>query len=278
MKADLHSHSTASDGVHTPTETVKMAKEAGLRAFAITDHDTVGGVEEGLRTGREIGIEVIPGIEMSSLANGQDIHVLGYYVNHTDPTFLQKLKELRETRGSRNRMMVEKLRELGIDITIEEVKARKEGMDNQNVGRPHIAEVLIAKGVVQSMNEAFDKYLGKDGQAYCNPERIPPEKAIDLIIEAGGVPVLAHPGLYEDDALVERIIQQGLIGIEVYHPDHDELAELRYLKLAEKYQLLVTAGSDFHGSRNGSMYHAPIGTSTIDPSVIDKLKDKAKNR
>jgi len=278
-RVDLHIHTTASDGLYSPEEVVRMAKKTGLRAIAITDHDTVGGVAQAAAAAANLGMELVPGIEISTLANGQDIHVLGYFVDTEQEWFLQRLQSLRNTREERNRKIIEKLNELGIAITWEELQAKKRGaISEKNVGRPHIAEILVDKGVVRSMDEAFDRYLGKDGAAYVTTKRITPFEAIDLIKEAGGVPVLAHPGLYENDALVEEIIAHGLAGLEVYHPDHDEECTERYLEMAERHGLIVTAGSDFHGERHGSMFHAPIGTKTVAYEQVERLKSAAKKR
>ncbi|SEN06974.1 PHP domain-containing protein [Lihuaxuella thermophila] len=275
MRVDLHCHTTASDGLLTPAQVVRLAKEAGLAAVAITDHDTVAGVEEAKQAGSELGVEVVPGVEISTLWNGREIHMLGYFIDTQHPDLLNKLKAQREVRKLRNRMMIEKLNELGIDITMEEVEAKKRG-PNLNVGRPHIAEVLIDKGVVQSMDEAFDRFLGRDGLAYVTPERISPQDAIELVHASGGVAVIAHPGLYERDELIPELVRKGLNGIEVNHPDHPEQAKERYRLLAEQYQLIATAGSDFHGERNGSMYHAPLGTCTVDYTSLTALKSAAR--
>ena len=188
-----------------------------------------------------------------------DIHVLGYFIDYTDPVFLYKLEQLRNVRQIRNEMVIERLQGLGISITMEEVDAEKEGRGN--TGRPHIASVLIKKGVVQSMDEAFENYLGKGGLAYCNPPRITPYEAIDLIVTAKGVPVLAHPGLYKNQELILSLINHGLKGIEVYHPDHSQDEESLYKGLAEQYSLIQTAGSDFHGIRDGEVFHGDLGES-----------------
>jgi predicted metal-dependent phosphoesterase TrpH len=278
-RVDLHIHTTASDGMFAPEDVVRMAKEAGLVAIAITDHDTVGGVAQAVAAAAKWGMELVPGIEISTLADGQDVHVLGYFVDTEQEWFLKRLQSLHNTREERNRKIIGKLNELGIAITWEEVQAKKRGASPQkNIGRPHIAEVLVDKGVVRSMNEAFDRYLGKDGAAYVTTKRISPFEAIDLIKEAGGVPVLAHPGLYENDALVEEIIAHGLAGLEVYHPDHDEEHTQRYREMAEQHGLIVTGGSDFHGERHGSMFHAPIGTKTVAYDQVEQLKSAARNR
>ncbi len=272
MKVDLHSHSTASDGLHSPAENVKMAKEAGLAAFGVTDHDSVGGIDEALSVAQELGIEVIPGIEMSTVENNQDVHILGYFIQHQNKEFLNTLTELLKVRDHRNEMMVDKLNELGIPITMDEVKGklRREGA---NVGRPHIAEVLIEKKIVETMEEAFDIYLGKKGKAYVNPVRIRPEDGIDIILKAGGIPVIAHPGLYDDDEMVVRLIQYGLKGIEAYHPDHDQAGEKKYQEMGDRYNILVTGGSDFHGTRGEITFHAPIGTKTVSYDIVEKMKN-----
>lgn len=275
MNADLHTHSTASDGLNPPADNIKLAKEAGLTALAVTDHDAIGGIDEAIEAGKSLGIEVIPGIEISTVEKGQDIHVLGYFINHQDQQFLETLIELQGVRDKRNEMILDRLNELGIKITMDEVLAKIKRAD-ANVGRPHIAEVLLDKGIIQTMEEAFDIYLGKDGKAFVNPIRISPEEGIDIIKKAGGVPVLAHPGIYDDDEMVVRLIKYGLVGIEAFHPDHDENGERKYKEMAERYGVLATAGSDFHGSRAGVMFHAPIGAKTVDYELVEKLKSFAK--
>ena len=274
---DLHSHTTASDGTYEPEENVKRAKEKELKALGITDHDTVAGVAAAIEASHRWNVEVVPGIEISTVDQNQDIHVLGYYINYKDKQFLSRLEELRATRDRRNEMLVHNLRALGIDITLEEVAARRK-MDEGNLGRPHIAEVLMAKGIVSSMEEAFEQYLGKTGKAYANPPRIGPEDAIDWIKQAGGVPVLAHPGLYGDDKLVLRLIEYGLEGIEAFHTDHTKEQEDYYADLAKRFGLICTAGSDFHGERNGVIFHGDIGTRKTSYEVVLQLKQKAAER
>lgn len=271
-KADLHTHTTASDGLYSPVELVRAAQRAGLAAVAVTDHDTMAGVAEAKKEGAKWGIDVISGVEISSLAEGKEIHVLGYFPGEMDPGFVDKLRSLRDVRRKRNEMILEKLRELGISIQMEEVMAkRREGSPEANVGRPHIAEVLVDKGVVSTIDEAFERFLGKDGAAYCTPRRISPMEAIRWISEAGGIPVLAHPGIYEDDELVETLIQGGLAGLEVYHPDHNREMEQRYEALAKKHRLIVTGGSDFHGERHGIPYHGPLGSRTVGMDRVEAL-------
>lgn len=274
IMVDLHSHTTASDGTFKPSESVVRAKEKGLRALGITDHDTVAGVKEALQAGEQWGIEIVPGIEVSTVDQGQDIHVLGYYINIEDEVFLERLEMLRNTRNRRNEMIIHNLNQLGISISLEEV-SQKRMMDEGNIGRPHIAEVLIDKGIVSSMEEAFQEYLGKTGKAFTNPPRISPEEAILYIKQAGGVPVLAHPGLYQNDQLAERLVKAGLEGIEVYHTDHTPEQEKFFYDMAVRLGLLMTAGSDFHGERNGVIFHGDLGSRTTTYDTVIELKKRA---
>lgn len=273
---DLHTHTIASDGMNPPYVNVQLAKKAGLSAIAITDHDTISGIEEAIEEGERIGIQVVPGVEISTVARGQDIHVLGYFIDIHDPTLLQRLSELRETRQRRNAMMIEKLQQLGMDITLEEVAELVSDIkqDGDTIGRPHIAQVLVNKGYVASINEAFKQLLGTGSAAYINPPRITPQTAINWIHEAGGKAVLAHPGLYKDDELVIEIIGQGLDGMEVYHSDHTPQDEDRYKKIAEQHNLIMTAGSDFHGERESEIFHGEVGARRINATVIDQLLAK----
>ncbi|TQR34008.1 PHP domain-containing protein [Brevibacillus brevis] len=277
LMADLHTHTKASDGTCEPAENVRLAKEAGLTALAITDHDTVAGIPEAMEAARALGVEIIPGVEVSSVGKGQDIHVLGYFVPYEDPTFEERLFRLRETRHERNQLLIARLKELGIDISLEKVYRRKQGTD-KNIGRPHIAEELMEMGVVSTIAEAFDKYLGKGGAAYVNPPRITPQEAITLIKEAGGVAVLAHPGLYDDDELVQELIVFGLDGIEVNHPDNDEVQKMRYSKWAAQYGMVVTGGSDFHGWRGEEPFHAMLGSHTAGMGAVEQLRAIAEKR
>ncbi|OUQ86488.1 phosphatase [Brevibacillus brevis] len=277
LMADLHTHTKASDGTCEPAENVRLAKEAGLAALAITDHDTVAGIPEAMEAARALDVEIIPGVEVSSVGKGQDIHVLGYFVPYEDPAFEERLFRLRETRHERNQLLIARLQELGIDISLEKVYRRKQGTD-KNIGRPHIAEELIELGVVSTIAEAFDKYLGKGGAAYVNPPRITPQEAITLIKEAGGVAVLAHPGLYDDDELVQELIVFGLDGIEVNHPDNDEVQKMRYSKWAAQYGLVVTGGSDFHGWRGEEPFHAMLGSHTAGMDAVEQLRAIAEKR
>ena len=253
---DLHAHTTASDGTLTPTELVDLASRSGLKALAITDHDTIGGVSEGLARGREIGLEIVPGIEISVMNPGGTMHMLGYYLDHTDSELNTRLDRLQEARRERNPKIIAKLNKLGLDITMEEVVAESGG---EQVGRPHFARVMVRKGQAASINEAFDRYLTKGGAAYEDKFRYSAEEAIGMITDAGGLPVLAHPftlGL-EDPRELEQVVAdlaaKGLKGIEVYYSETPAKRRKAYLALAKKYNLKPTGGSDFHGNNKAAI-------------------------
>ncbi|MCJ8011281.1 PHP domain-containing protein [Paenibacillus sp. KQZ6P-2] len=274
-RCDLHTHTLASDGMQSPADNVRLAYEKGLSAVAITDHDTVVGIPEATEEGERCGVTVVPGVEISTRAGGKDIHVLGYYVNCTNEEFLKRLADLRNTREERNVKMIARLQELGVQITLEEVIAGlgRELRPDETVGRPHMADVMVKKGYAQDMRDAFNRYLGEDAPAYVSVPRISPQEACNWIREAGGAPVLAHPGIYGDDRLVREILEQAQpAGIEVFHSDHGKAEEERYQAMADEYGLIVTAGSDFHGARQGVIFHGDIGSRSVPVSVLDQLK------
>lgn len=274
-RGDLHTHTQASDGMQAPAENVRLAYEKGLAAVAITDHDTVSGVAEALEAGKRYGITVIPGVEISTRAGGKEIHVLGYYIDTEDELFLSRLEQQRNTRLGRNEAIIDKLRGLGIEISMEQVLSGmgRELKPDESVGRPHIADELVRLGAATDMRDAFDKYLAEGAAAYVSPPRITPETACRWIQEAGGAAVLAHPGIYGDDELVRKILETGeLRGIEVYHSDHGPAEHERYLALAEEFGLLVTGGSDFHGARQGVIFHGDIGSVNVSTAVLEQLK------
>lgn len=274
-RCDLHSHTQASDGMQPPAENVRLAYEKGLAAVAITDHDTVSGIAEALEAGRRLGITVVPGVEISTRAGGKEIHVLGYYIDTEQELFLSRLEQQRNTRLGRNEAIIDKLRGLGIEISMEQVLSGmgRELKPDESVGRPHIADELVRLGAAADMRDAFDKYLAEGAAAYVSPPRITPETACRWILEAGGAAVLAHPGIYGDDELVRKILETGALrGIEVYHSDHGPAEHDRYLALAEEFGLLVTGGSDFHGARQGVIFHGDIGSVHVSTAVLEQLK------
>jgi 3',5'-nucleoside bisphosphate phosphatase len=279
-RADLHTHTHASDGTGAPADNVRLAQEAGLAAIAITDHDTVAGIEEALAAGEQLGVQVVPGVELSTVAEGIDIHILGYWIDWRNERWLERLSTQRDTRDVRNAMIIAKLCELGMPITMDEVleEAGRGGHGDRAIGRPHLAGVLLRKGYVATMAEAFDRYLGSDGAAYVNPPRLSPFDALTWIREAGGAAVIAHPGLYDRDALVERLLEAGADGIEVFHSDHGAEEEERYGELARRYGVIATGGSDYHGVRNGVVFHGHVGSRTVDIAAVEQLRQAGLGR
>ena len=256
VQIDLHIHSTASDGTLSPLEILRLACSLKLGAIAITDHDTVAGSKEALALGIPPSIKFLTGVEISASAPPSfscpgSIHILGYDLNTDDPVLNQTLKELRQARKNRNPRILKILNELGLHLTLNEV--RQEAGECQ-LGRPHIARIMVIKGYVQSIDEAFDKYLGKGKLAYVDKYRLDCARAIEIILGAGGIPVLAHPFLIQarnDEVLEDLIIiltKMGLKGLEVYYPRHPTEQTARYAEIANRHRLLITGGSDFHGS------------------------------
>jgi len=277
---DLHIHSTASDGSLSPLEIIHLAKELGLRAIAITDHDTIEGSAEALSQSLS-SLEVLSGIEISADVPSGTMHILGYLIELDDPSLTQTLKKVQEARAHRNVGIIKKLQDLGVDITHEDVL----GVSGRGqVGRPHIAQVLVQKGVVRSFGEAFLKYLKKWGPAYVPRYRLQPAEAIQMILRAGGVPVLAHPYTLaaKDEAELESSLrelkQAGLMGMEVYYSEHRPERTALFERLARRQNLLMTGGTDFHGAAKPEVQMG-IGRGDLRLSyrLVEKLKE-AKGR
>lgn len=268
---DMHVHTTASDGQLSPIEMVSLAAKLGLAGVAITDHDTTAGVQEAFTAAAFHNIKLLPGIEISTVASDQEIHVLGYFTNNDDELWQQRLMQLGATREARNDLLIAKLNELGLEVTLQEVKEIA-GDTEGSIGRPHFAQVLINKGFVKNKQEAFDLYLGEQGKAFVQPIRIHPKIAYQWIKEAGGVSVLAHPGIYDNDELVKQLLQQGVDGVEINHSDHTpEQVEL-YSTLADELGLLKTAGSDFHGiDEQGRHFHGNLGGIHMPMDVYEQI-------
>ncbi|MGA2467096.1 MAG: PHP domain-containing protein [Thermodesulfobacteriota bacterium] len=278
---DLHIHTTASDGVMSPSEIVRYAKAKGLQAIAITDHDTIEGLEEGLLEGERIDFEVIPGIEISAEHSPGSMHLLGFFLDIHHPTLNERLGYLQKARAERNSKIVERLNRLGIELTYEDVLKASGG---GQVGRPHFAQVLLEKNYVGSFQEAFERFLKKGAPAYVDKFRFTAKEAIHFINEARGVAVLAHPntlnmnGYSELETLILRLIEEGLKGIEVYYPEHSPLEVARYKTLAERYGLLMTGGTDYHGiEKNGLDIGVGRGSMRLSYSIVEGLK-AARNR
>lgn len=246
---DLHLHSTASDGTFSPTELVALGKEKGAHTLALCDHDTTSGVEEAVMAGKEMGLRVIPAVEISC---GTDVtvHLLGYFVDANNPSLQEVLSFLSNTRDMRMYKMLTKLQQAGINITPKDVL---EFVDADGVtGRPHIAKAMIAKGYVPDVATAFSRYIGQNAPCYVEREKLSTQDAIAAILDAGGLPVLAHGGLLRlEDAplncLLDRMQKEGLRGLECYHSSHTKRMQQQFRMLAKQRSLLVTGGSDFHG-------------------------------
>lgn len=263
--ADLHIHTTASDGKYVPSDIVDLAVNKKISLIAITDHDTIEGIEEALtRSYSYDNITVIPGIELSTLYNNNEVHLLGYFINHKNDKIIKLTNDIKSYRYERAKKIVSKLQKLNINISIEEVV---EESKDENIGRPHIARVLIDKGYVKNISEAFEQYIGKGKKAYVDRYKLSLNEGIDIIHQCNGIAVIAHPVLLNID-VAEILEKFNLDGIEVYHSKHTEEDSKKYLSIANDNKIYVTGGSDFHGDKSND---APnIGDSYID---IDSLKD-----
>jgi len=266
-RVDLHAHTYFSDGLLSPEALVERARARNLAAVAITDHDSVEGVPRA-RAAAGAQLEVVPGIEISSAYEGQDLHILGYYLDTGHGPLGQRLQRFQNDRRERARAIVDRLEGQGIAIDAEAMlSAAAPGV----VGRPHVAAALVAGGYVADLEEAFRRYLGMRGSAYVPRPAFGPEEAIALLHAANGISVLAHPGPTVSDRLVERLAEAGLRGIEVWHPLHGGALVRRYRALAQRLDLIETGGSDFHGQPRG----ADLGDLGVPISVLDRLKHMA---
>jgi predicted metal-dependent phosphoesterase TrpH len=256
VKIDLHIHTTASDGTYTPAEVILRAQKLKLKAIAITDHDTVAGSSEALNSGIPPALDFLTGVEISaapppSYPHSGSFHLLGYSVRLNNTELNQTLEKLQKARKNRNPAIIDRLKKLDIQLTLDEVRQE---VGEAQLGRPHIARMMVKKGVVASIDEAFDKFLGVDKPAYVDKYRVRCSKAIDVILGSGGIPVLAHPGLldYENeeqlDDLIGQLKKMGIKGIEVYYSEHNPDQTRLFAELARRHNLLMTGGTDFHGA------------------------------
>lgn len=272
MNIDLHTHSNRSDGTDTPSELVENAKKAGLDVVAITDHDTTVGWDEAQEAADRIGITLVRGIEVSTELQHKSIHLLGYDIDPDDDPLLEELAKVIDGRSGRVPKFVARFREIGIDVTEEEILAKVGDADA--VGRPHLADVLIDKGVVKDRSEAFDLYLQPGRPGYVGRYSVPTVQAVRLVKAAGGKAVLAHPWSRGSDTVLtpDRIVElvdAGLDGIEVDHPDHDEDQREGLRKIAATHDLIITGSSDYHGSGKSDAFR--LGANTTDPDELEKL-------
>jgi predicted metal-dependent phosphoesterase TrpH len=271
-EADLHCHTTASDGLLSPTELVQLAAKLGLKGIGITDHDTIRGWKEAEEAGANYQIRILKGIELNTDWQGTEIHILGYEVDSSSDYLADKLKVLRNAREKRMVKILERFKDLGIKISVEDVQQFAQG---ESIGRPHIAQALIQRGYVGNIREAFDRYIGQGAPAYVSRYKLTPEEGIRIIREAHGVAVLAHPGVHHVEEGIPAWVKAGLQGIEVLHSQHSPDDEMRYLKIAQESGLLTTGGSDFHGE--ACKPGVNLGGWGVSFKVIQQILDLAKH-
>ncbi len=274
MKADLHLHTTASDGRLEPEEIVSLAGHVGLDVIAITDHDTVDGVARALAAAQSNSVTVIPGVEINTDVAKGEVHVLGYFIDYTDTELAATLQKLRDSRRERARKMVAKLGEMGMKVDWNRVSELARG---GTIGRPHISQALFEKGYVSSEKEAFDKYIGHNRPAYVERYKLLPEEVVKLILDAQGLPVLAHPADIDGlDDFVPKLKAAGLIGMEVYYKDYSPETVDRLAGLARKYDLITTGGTDYHAFKDGC--EVEIGGTVSPAHSVEQLFALASKR
>jgi 3',5'-nucleoside bisphosphate phosphatase len=271
---DLHSHTTASDGELPPEQLLALARAKGVTTLAVTDHDTVDGLERSAAAAGAEGIRFVPGIEVSAYADGREIHVLGHFVDRTEPGLAAFSERLRHEREERMGRMVEQMRSLGFPVTFEEVERIAAGA---HLGRPHLALALVERGYVTSTREAFDRFLGDRKPGWVDRLRIDAEEAVEMLHQAGGTATIAHPGSSQVGRhTLERLAKAGLDGLEIFHPDHVPSQREAFLRQADALGLVPTAGSDFHGPRVTP--DRQPGMVTLDPSYFSRLEARAAGR
>jgi predicted metal-dependent phosphoesterase TrpH len=275
VKADLHLHTTASDGRLEPKDIVSLAVKVGLDVIAITDHDTIDGIAPALAAAEAFpSLMVIPGVEINTDVPHGEVHILGYFIDYTDQKLAAALQRLRDSREGRAQRMVAKLGKLGMDIELQRVLELAQG---GSVGRPHVAQALLEKDYVSSEKEAFDKYIGRNGPAYVERYKLLPVEAVELVVDARGLPVLAHPADIGDlKELVPKLKAAGLIGIEVYYRDYSSEVIAGLLRVAEQYDLVPTGGTDYHAFGDG--LEVMIGGALAPAQSVERLLALADKR
>ncbi len=268
LKVDLHTHTIHSDGSYTTEELLIKAKQSGIQALSITDHDNISAIEEATELGKKIGMEIIPGVEISTDYQDKEVHILAYFFNIKNDELNDCLKFFRDERLKRAVRIVKKLQNLGLHLTIEDVL---EETNSEAVGRPHIASAMLKKGLISSYYEAFNKYIGNDCPAYEKKVHLSPKSAFKIINDAGGLAFLAHPGNMPED-LLKDIISSGVDGIEVVHPSHNKQLVNYYKGIANQYYLLQSGGSDFHGGKRNDENN--LGDFYIDYSALDAMRQR----
>lgn len=267
-KVDLHTHTTFSDGFYSPEELVIKAKQAGIEVLGISDHDNIAGILEATEIGKKIGVEVIPGVEISSDIKDREIHILAYFFEPENPELERYLSFFREERLKRAIRIVNKLRSIGFDLSIDDVLERAL---NSAVGRPHIAQALVDKGLISSYYEAFNKYIGNGCPAYEKKVHLSPQSAFKIISDAGGLSFIAHPG-YMTESLLKELITAGVDGIEVIHPSHSPQLIKFYRGIVNEYFLLESGGSDFHGGKREDENN--LGKYFVNSAVVEAMRQR----
>ena len=267
-KVDLHTHTSFSDGFHSPEELIKKAKAVGIEVLGITDHDNLAAINEATEFGKQFGIEVIPGVEISTDLKDKEIHILAYFVELGNPELERYLTFFREERLKRAERIVGKLKTLGLNITITDVLEKAQ---NSAVGRPHIAQALLEKGQVGSYYEAFNKYIGNGCPAFEKKVHLSPQSAFKIINDAGGLSFVAHPG-YMPEAILKELITAGVDGIEVIHPSHSPQQIRFYRGIVNEYFLLESGGSDFHGGKRED--DANLGKVYTNNNVVEAMRQR----
>ena len=268
---DLHAHSTASDGSRAPRDVVREAKRLGLAAIALTDHDTLGGIEEAVAVGAEIGVRVVPGVELSAVEDETETHILGLHVSNPRPIEAQ-LTALREMRHSRAQRIVIRLNELGVRLEFSAVLEQAAG---GAIGRPHVARAMIAEGWAVDLRDAFDRYLGSGRPAYVGKDRLALAEAIDIIHAAGGLAILAHPGQSGTQERIAALAAHDLDGVEVRHPSHSSEDAARLLALVEHYSMVPSGGSDWHGAADGPR---TLGMMRVPAEWLNRQDERVRAR
>jgi predicted metal-dependent phosphoesterase TrpH len=272
MRIDLHLHTTASDGRLSPEEVVKLAVERGLMAIAITDHDSVEGIAAAMKAAEASpSLKVIPGVEFNTDIPDGEVHILGYFIDYESQELRQTLRRLRQGRRKRARRMIAKLAQLGIEVEWERVKELAAG---GSMGRPHIAQAMLEQGHISSLQEAFNRYIGRSGPAYVERERLTPVEAVELVVKAGGLPVLAHPaGIDGLEDILCQLKAAGLVGLEAYYDGYNRRTINWLVDIAKRHGLIISGGSDFHGFGGRKEKH--IGGMGIPSHCVEQLIARA---
>ena len=272
FRADLHTHTTYSDGAFSPKELLDLAKIKQLSAVGITDHDSVNGIDEAIHYGKKIGIEVIPGVEISTDVEETEVHILGYFIDHKDKELNKVLKFFRDERLERGKRIIKKLNNIGLEITLSDVL---EFSESAPICRPHIAKAMLKKGHVKNFIQAFQKYIGDGGPASERKIHVSAQSALKIINDAGGLSFIAHPGKMKE-SILQNLIHLGVDGIEAIHPSHKKYQQKFYKGIVNQYCLLESGGSDFHGGMRSD--ETNLGKYYVSASVLDGIKKSLRTK